>query len=89
LTASSRAIRFCWYGVSEVPTVRTRHHNREFQAKVVGKDPRTDVAVIKIAAKTDLATAPFGDSDKLEVGEWLMAIGNSFGLDSTVTFGNR
>jgi len=61
--------------------------NREFQAKVVGKDPKTDVAVIKIDAKTDLATAPFGDSDKLEVGEWVMAIGNSFGLDSTVTSG--
>jgi serine protease Do len=61
--------------------------NREFQAKVVGKDPKTDVAVIKIDAKTDLATAPFGDSDKLEVGEWVMAIGNSFGLDGTVTSG--
>ena len=60
---------------------------REFQAKVVGKDPKTDVAVVKIDAKTDLPVAPFGNSDKLEVGEWVMAIGNSFGLDSTVTSG--
>jgi len=61
--------------------------DREFQAKVIGKDPNTDVAVIKIDAKTGLAIAPLGDSDKLEVGEWVMAIGNSFGLDSTVTSG--
>lgn len=61
--------------------------DREFQAKVIGKDPKTDVAVIKIDAKMDLAIAPLGDSDRLEVGEWVMAIGNSFGLDSTVTSG--
>ena len=61
--------------------------NREFQAKVVGQDPKTDVAVIKIDARAGLAIAPLGDSDKLEVGEWVMAIGNSFGLDSTVTSG--
>jgi len=61
--------------------------DREFQAKVVGQDSKTDVAVIKIDAKTGLAIAPLGDSDKLEVGEWVMAIGNSFGLDSTVTSG--
>ena len=61
--------------------------NREFQAKVVGQDPKTDVAVIKIDAQAGLAIAPLGDSDKLEVGEWVMAIGNSFGLDSTVTSG--
>ena len=61
--------------------------DREFEAKVIGQDPKTDVAVIKIDAKMDLAIAPFGDSDKLEVGEWVMAIGNSFGLDRTVTSG--
>jgi serine protease Do len=61
--------------------------NREFQAKIVGQDPKTDVAVIKIDARAGLAIAPLGDSDKLEVGEWVMAIGNSFGLDSTVTSG--
>lgn len=60
---------------------------REFEAKVVGKDRKTDIAVIKINAKGNLPTAPLGDSDKLEVGEWVVAIGNPFGLDSTVTTG--
>ncbi|MGH7829792.1 MAG: trypsin-like peptidase domain-containing protein, partial [Candidatus Binatia bacterium] len=60
---------------------------REFEAKVVGKDPKTDIAVIKINAKANLPTAPLGDSDGLEVGEWVVAIGNPFGLDSTVTAG--
>lgn len=60
---------------------------REFAAKVVGQDPKTDLAVIKIDAKTDLPTAALGDSDKLQVGEWVMAVGNPFGLDNTVTSG--
>ena len=60
---------------------------REFEAKVVGKDAKTDIAVIKINTKENLPVAPLGDSDRLEVGEWVMAIGNPFGLDSTVTAG--
>lgn len=60
---------------------------REFEAKVVGKDPKTDVAVVKIDARGGLTTAPLGDSDRVEVGEWVMAIGNPFGLDSTITAG--
>jgi serine protease Do len=60
---------------------------REFEAKVVGKDAKTDIAVIKIDAKGDLPVAPLGDSEKLEVGEWVVAIGNPFGLESTVTAG--
>lgn len=59
----------------------------EYDAKVVGRDPKTDIAVIKIEAKTSLPAAVLGDSDKLEVGEWVVAIGNPFGLDSTVTSG--
>jgi len=59
----------------------------EFQAKVVGKDPKTDIALIKIDPKKDLPVAPLGDSDRLEVGEWVLAIGNPFGLDNTVTSG--
>jgi serine protease Do len=59
---------------------------REFDAKLVGTDPQTDVAVIKIDAK-HLPTLPLGNSDKLEVGDWVMAIGNPFGLASTVTVG--
>ena len=60
---------------------------REFEAKVIGKDSKTDIAVIKINAKGNFALPPMGDSDQLEVGEWVMAIGNPFGLDSTVTAG--
>lgn len=60
---------------------------RKFEAKVIGKDPKTDIAVIKINAKSDLPSASLGDSDRLEVGEWVMAIGNPFGLDHTVTSG--
>src|SRR5687768_1189404 len=60
---------------------------QEHEAKVIGRDPKTDIAVIKIEAKTKLTPANFGDSDGLEVGEWVMAIGNPFGLDSTVTSG--
>ncbi len=61
--------------------------DQEYEAKVIGRDPKTDVAVIKINAKTNLPAASLGDSDRLEVGEWVVAIGNPFGLDSTVTSG--
>ena len=60
---------------------------REFEAKVVGKDTKTDIAVIKISAKGNFSVPPLGDSDQLEVGEWVMAIGNPFGLDNTITAG--
>ncbi len=59
---------------------------RQYKAKVVGTDPQSDVAVIKIKGK-DLPTLPLGDSDKLDVGEWVIAIGNPFGLTQTVTVG--
>ncbi len=59
---------------------------REFTGKVVGTDPKTDVAVIKISA-TNLPTIPWGDSGKLEVGEYVLAVGNPFGLNQTVTMG--
>ncbi|MGZ8425537.1 MAG: DegQ family serine endoprotease [Candidatus Binatia bacterium] len=61
--------------------------DQEYEAKVIGRDAKTDIAVIKINAKSSLPAANFGDSDKLEVGEWVVAIGNPFGLDSTVTSG--
>ena len=60
---------------------------REFEAKVLGKDPKTDVAVIKIDSDESLPTADLGDSEQLEVGEWVMAVGNPFGLDNSVTSG--
>jgi len=67
--------------------VKLGSDDQEFEAKVVGRDPKTDIAVIKINAKTSLPAATLGDSDSLEVGEWVVAIGNPFGLDSTVTSG--
>ncbi|MGE5448240.1 MAG: Do family serine endopeptidase [Bacteroidales bacterium] len=59
---------------------------REFKAKLVGTDPSTDLAVIKISA-TDLPTIKFGNSDNLKLGEWVLAVGNPFNLTSTVTAG--
>ena len=59
---------------------------REFTATVKGQDSRTDLAVLHIKAK-DLPVAALGDSDKLEVGEWAIAIGSPFGLEHTVTVG--
>lgn len=59
---------------------------RELDAEVVGTDPPTDIAVIRIKAK-DLPTLPLGDSDALEVGEWVLALGNPFGLSNTLTAG--
>ena len=64
----------------------TLNDNRKFDAKLVGTDPQTDIALIKIEAK-DLPTIPFGDSEKLKVGEWVLAVGNPFNLTSTVTAG--
>jgi len=65
----------------------TLHDEREFDAKVIGTDPKTDLALIKIKAKVDLPVAKLGDSNTLKVGEWVMAIGNPFGLSETVTVG--
>src|SRR5690606_11009388 len=59
---------------------------REFKAKIVGSDKRTDVAVVKIDA-TGLPAVKVGDISRLRVGEWVMAIGSPFGLDNTVTAG--
>jgi serine protease Do len=60
---------------------------KQFDAEVLGKDQKTDIAVIKISAPQSLPTVSLGDSDRLEVGEWVMAIGNPFGLEHTVTSG--
>jgi serine protease Do len=60
---------------------------RRVPARVAGRDPRTDIAVVKVEGQKDLATLPFGDSDGLEVGDWVVAIGNPFGLSHTVSAG--
>jgi len=61
--------------------------DREFDAKLIGADPQSDVALLKIEAPEDLPILKLGDSDALEVGEWVIAIGNPFGLSQTVTVG--
>jgi serine protease Do len=67
--------------------VKLSSDDQEYEAKVVGRDSKTDIAIIKINSKVNLSAASLGDSDQLEVGEWVVAIGNPFGLDSTVTSG--
>ncbi len=59
---------------------------REYEAKLIGADKKSDIAILKIEGK-ELPYAKLGDSDKLEVGEWIIAIGNPFGLSHTVTSG--
>ncbi len=59
----------------------------EYIAQIIGRDPKTDLALIKIEPDNSLHPLPMGDSDKLEVGEWVIAIGNPFGLGNTVTAG--
>ena len=62
-------------------------NEKEFDAKIVGRDPKTDLALIKIAASSDLVPLKIGDSDALKVGTWVVAIGSPFGLEQTVTAG--
>ena len=64
----------------------TLNDNREFSARIIGTDPTTDLALIKINGK-NLPTLPVGDSDNLKVGEWVLAVGNPYNLSSTVTAG--
>lgn len=62
------------------------NENKTYNARLIGTDPVTDIALLKIEA-TGLPVIPFGDSDKLKVGEWVLAVGNPFNLTSTVTAG--
>ncbi|MFI3270898.1 MAG: Do family serine endopeptidase [Pseudomonadota bacterium] len=68
-------------------TVDNNGDATEYIAALIGADAETDLALLKIEVQNALPVLPFGDSDALEVGEWLMAIGNPFGLDHTVTTG--
>jgi serine protease Do len=65
----------------------TLANKEEYPAKIIGRDPKTDLAVIRIEPKVPLAAAALGDSEALRVGDWVMAIGNPFGLSNTVTAG--
>jgi serine protease Do len=60
---------------------------QQYKARILGRDPKTDLAVLKIDPKDALPVAVLGDSDALRVGDWVMAIGNPFGLSNTVTTG--
>ncbi|MFZ9140006.1 MAG: DegQ family serine endoprotease [Burkholderiaceae bacterium] len=71
-------------GADEVLVTLT--DKREFKAKIIGSDQRTDVALLKIEAK-GLPTLTFGNPDQIKVGEWVLAIGSPFGLENTVTAG--
>ena len=62
-------------------------NDKEFDAEIVGRDPNTDLALIKIKGASDLVPLKLGDSDKLPVGSWVMAMGSPFGLQQTVTAG--
>ena len=71
-------------GATEIEVTLT--NNKTFKAELIGADPATDVALIKVDAQ-GLPTIPFGDSDRLRLGEWVLAIGSPYNLRSTVTAG--
>ncbi|HOE16008.1 MAG TPA: DegQ family serine endoprotease [Syntrophorhabdaceae bacterium] len=74
--------------IEKAQTIKVKlSDEKEYDATVIGRDQKTDIALIKISAKQSLPAATFGDSDKLAVGDWVVAIGNPFGLEHTVTAG--
>jgi serine protease Do len=72
-------------GAKDVTVTLADH--QEYKAKIVGRDPKTDLAVLKIEGKGTFPAATLGNSDNLNVGDWVIAIGNPFGLNNTVTSG--
>lgn len=72
-------------GASEIEV--TLNNNKTYKAEVVGSDPISDIALIKVDANEELEYIPFGNSNNLELGEWVLAVGNPFNLKSTVTAG--
>jgi serine protease Do len=74
--------------VEQTDEIRVRMADgKEFDAKIVGRDPMTDLALIRIKSDTPFIPLILGDSNRLEVGDWVIAIGNPFGLGNTVTAG--
>ncbi|MBH68706.1 MAG: serine protease [Rhodospirillaceae bacterium] len=75
--------------IAEADEIKVRlQDDTEFEAEILGRDPKTDIAVLRIKpGKSKLVAVEFGDSDKLRVGDWVVAIGNPFGLGGTVTAG--
>lgn len=72
---------------TEIIVSFTDKEKEEYEAQVIGSDKNIDLALIKIKPKSDVTVAPLGDSDSLEIGEWVVAIGNPYGLGGTVTAG--
>jgi len=72
-------------GASEIEV--TTNNNKAYKAILIGSDPYTDIAVLKIEPKTALSYIPFGNSELIKIGEWVLAVGNPFNLNSTVTAG--
>ncbi|NQY29507.1 MAG: trypsin-like peptidase domain-containing protein [Flavobacteriaceae bacterium] len=65
----------------------TLNNQKSYKARVIGFDKKSDIALLKIEAKEKLAYIPFGDSDNVKIGEWVLAVGNPYNLNSTVTAG--
>ena len=65
----------------------TLNDNRIYNAEVIGTDPKTDIALLKIESDDPLPYIPFADSDAVKIGQWVLAVGNPFNLTSTVTAG--
>ncbi|NMH89469.1 trypsin-like peptidase domain-containing protein [Flavivirga algicola] len=65
----------------------TLNNNKTYEAKIIGSDPKTDIALLKIEADEELPVVTFGNSDEAKIGEWVLAVGNPFNLTSTVTAG--
>ncbi len=72
-------------GAEEITVIT--HDNEELKAKLVGRDEKTDLALLKVEPKTPLPALNWGNSDELRIGDWVLAIGNPFGLGGTVTAG--
>ena len=74
--------------VADAEEILVTFYNKEkYEADIIGRDPKTDLALIKIKVDKPIEAARFGDSDKLRVGDWVVAIGNPFGLGNTLTAG--
>jgi serine protease Do len=76
-----------YHVISQADEIVVRLEKKEFEAQVLGSDPATDLALLKIKSSKRLPTITFSDSSQLRVGDWVIAIGNPFGLSQTVTAG--
>ncbi|HNT43145.1 MAG TPA: DegQ family serine endoprotease [Syntrophorhabdaceae bacterium] len=74
--------------VEKATTIKVKlSDEKEYDARIIGRDPKTDIALIKVDVRQSLPVAVLGDSEVLQVGDWVLAIGNPFGLEHTVTAG--